>query len=127
MNRKLLFSPFLLAALCFGQQGGRPAPQPSKSPGNSISYKIPVDGDVTVGLFDRNGQLVRWLVQGEYRYAGNNSEPWDGLDQYGHPAAPGTYTVKGLYHSPITSDYKMTVANPGNPPWPTADDKGDWL
>ena len=23
--------------------------------------------------------------------------------------------------------YKMTVCNPGNPPWPTPDDRGDWL
>jgi len=126
MNRKLLFSPFLLAALSFGQQTARPAPTP-KAPSLSVPYKMPVDGDVTLGLFDKNGQLVRWLAQGEYRYAGNNSEPWDGLDQYGHPAVPGAYSVKGIYHAPITAEYKMSVANPGNPPWPTADDKGDWL
>ena len=88
---------------------------------------MPVDGELTLGLYDKDGQLLKWLAQGEYRYAGENNEPWDGLDQYGNPVAAGDYTLKGLYHPPITTDYKTSVCNPGNPPWPTPDDKGDWL
>jgi hypothetical protein len=124
MKSRLILAPFLLAALSFGQQ---PAPAQAKPQGLAVPYKLPADGEVTLGLYDTNEHLVRWLIQGEYRYSGNNSETWDGLDQYGHPAPAGSYTVKGIYHSPITTDYKMSVANPGNPPWPTADDKGDWL
>lgn len=123
---------FLVAALSYsqigyGQVGAKPAPTPSKSPVLSIPYKMPADGELTLGLYDKDGQLIRWLAQGDYRYAGDNKEVWDGLDQYGNPAAPGNYTLKGIYHAPITTDYKTSVANPGLPPWPTADDKGDWL
>ena len=100
---------------------------PEKRPVLSVPYKMPADGELTLGLYDEDGQLVRWLTQGDFRYAGQNKEDWDGLDQYGNPAAPGNYTLKGVYHAPITTDYKVSVVNPGNPPWPTPDDKGDWL
>ena len=100
---------------------------PQKRPVLSVPYKMPADGELTLGLYNKDGQLVRWLTQGDFRYAGQNKEEWDGLDQYGNPAAPGNYTLKGVYHAPITTDYKMSVVNPGNPPWPTPDDKGDWL
>ena len=93
----------------------------------SVPYKMPADGELTLGLYDKNGQLIRWLVQDEFRYTGNNKETWDGLDQYGHPAAAGNYLLRGIYHASITTDYKMSAVNPGNPPWPTPDDKGDWL
>jgi hypothetical protein len=127
MNRRLILIPLFLAALAFGQQSQRPAPPQPRGQGLTVPYKLPADGEVTLGLYDRNGQLVRWLTQGEYRYTGNNTESWDGLDQYGHPVPAGSYSLKGIYHPPITTDYKMSVVNPGSPPWPTADDKGDWL
>lgn len=126
MNRNLILVLSLLTSFAVGQQPG-PAPLKAGPPGLTVPYKLPADGEVTVGLYDQKGQLVRWLAQGEYRYTGNNTETWDGLDQYGRPAAPGTYAIRGIYHSPIVTDYKMSVLNPGNPPWPTADDKGDWL
>jgi FlgD Ig-like domain len=116
----------LLSALSVGHAGATPA-EPQKSPVLSVPYKMPTDGELTLGLYDKNGQLLRWLAHGEYRYAGENKEPWDGLDQYGNPVPPGNYTLKAIYHPPITTDYKMSAANPGNPPWPTPDDKGDWL
>jgi hypothetical protein len=92
-----------------------------------ITFKMPADGQVTVGLFDKDGSLLKWLLQDEFRYQGEHTLYWDGLDQYGNPVDPGDYTVKTAYHPPITTDYKMTLLNPGNPPWPTPDDKGDWL
>jgi len=117
----------LLITLTLGYAGATPAEPPQKSPILSVPYKMPADGELTLGLYDRNGQLLRWLVRGDYRYAGENKEVWDGLDQYGNPVPAGNYTLKAIYHTPITTDYKMSVANPGNPPWPTPDDKGDWL
>jgi hypothetical protein len=96
-------------------------------PALSVAYKMPADGELTLGLFDEDGHLLRWLAQGDFRNAGKNKEPWDGLDQYGKPLPAGDYVLKGLYHPTLTTDYKMSVCNPGNPPWPTPDDKGDWL
>ncbi|HEX4139338.1 MAG TPA: hypothetical protein VHY09_03255, partial [Candidatus Methylacidiphilales bacterium] len=96
-------------------------------PALSVAYKMPADGELTLGLFSQDGQLLRWLTQGDYRYAGDNREPWDGLDQYGNPVPAGSYVLKGAYHPPLTTDYKTSVCNPGTPPWPTPDGKGDWL
>ena len=92
-----------------------------------VAYKMPVDGQLTLGLFDKTDHLLKWLVQDEYRYAGDNTLFWDGLDQWGNAVVPGDYVLKAVCHPPITLDYKMTLLNPGTPPWPTSDDKGDWL
>ncbi|HEY3377736.1 MAG TPA: FlgD immunoglobulin-like domain containing protein, partial [Armatimonadota bacterium] len=93
----------------------------------ALNYTLPADGEVTLGVYDPQGQLVRWLLHGDYRYAGKNNESWDGLDQWGKPLAAGAYHVKGITHAPLTTEYKMSLGNPGTPPWPTADGTGDWL
>jgi hypothetical protein len=93
---------------------------PEKGPLLSVPYKMPAEGELTLGLYDKDGHLLRWLIQCDHRNVGENTEPWDGLDQYGNPVAPGNYILKAIYHASITTDYKMSVCNPGNPPWPTA-------
>lgn len=93
----------------------------------ACSYTMPKEGDLTLGVFDAQGHLLRWIVQGARRRAGRNTENWDGLDGYGKPIPAGSYQIKAIYHPPLGLDYQMTVDNPGSPPWPTADDKGDWL
>ena len=93
----------------------------------TCSYALPKEGDLTLGVFDASGRLLRWIVRGERRGAGRNAERWDGLDQYGKPIPAGTYRIKAVYHAPLGLDYRMTLGNPGSPPWPTADDTGDWL
>ena len=93
----------------------------------SYSYTMPKEGDLTLGVFDAGGRLLRWIVQGEHRPVGRNAEQWDGLDGYGKPIPAGSYQIRAIYHPPLGLDYQMTVGNPGSPPWPTADDKGDWL
>ena len=95
--------------------------------GLAFDYRMPVDGDLTVGLFDAQGRLLRWLVPDAYCYAGNHRGYWDGLDQWGKPVPAGQYMLKAVYHPPITTDYLLSVCNPGHPPWPTPDNKGDWL
>ena len=62
-----------------------------------------------------------------FALAGEHREPWDGLDQWGRPVPAGDYRLKAAYHAPLAAEYKMTLCNPGNPPWPTPDDRGDWL
>jgi hypothetical protein len=92
-----------------------------------VAYQMPADGQLTLGLFDPQGSLLRWVVHDEFRTAGEHREPWDGLDQWEHPVPAGQYRLKAAYHAPLVAEYKMTLCNPGNPPWPTPDDKGDWL
>ncbi|HEY3397342.1 MAG TPA: FlgD immunoglobulin-like domain containing protein [Armatimonadota bacterium] len=93
----------------------------------SAAYTVPGEGETSLGIFDAAGRLVRWLLQGDFRHAGANAESWDGLDNFGKPVPAGDYQLRGLYHPPLKLEYQMTASNPGNPAWPTADGKGDWL
>ena len=82
------------------------SPRPSqaktteKRPVLSVPYKMPADGELTLGLYDKDGQLIRWLTQGDFRYAGQNKEDWDGLDQYRNSVAPGNYTLRASITHP---------------------------
>lgn len=51
---------------------------------------------------------------------------WDGLDDRGKLAQPGTYRVRGLTHKGLGAEYEMCFYNPGTPPWPTQDGRGTW-
>lgn len=127
MNKHLdsMLAVALLAIVATPAMAQSVAPETGKA--LAYSYTMPVEANLTLGVFDAQGLLLRTLVRDERRRAGANTESWDGLDQYGQPMPAGTYQVKAIYHPPLGVDYQMTVANPGNPPWPTADDKGDWL
>jgi hypothetical protein len=92
-----------------------------------VTYHMPEDGQLSLGLYDKDGELIRWLVQDEFRRAGDHREVWNGFDQWERKVVPGTYTVKGICHAPLKLDYLLTVDNPGQPPWPTVDGHGDWL
>jgi sugar lactone lactonase YvrE len=95
--------------------------------GLAYRYTIPKDANVTLGAYDTEGRLLRWIVRGSYRHSGANVEYWDGLDQWGEPLAAGAYQVKGIAFSPLGLDYQFSIGNSGTPPWPTADGKGDWI
>ncbi len=91
------------------------------------TYELPRDADVSLGLYDARGKLLRHLVKNEPRSAGLNTESWDGLDQWGTPIPAGSYLLKGIHHDPLRLDYLMSATNPGTPPWWTVDGKGGWL
>ena len=92
-----------------------------------VLYQMPANGQLTLGLYDTKGALLRWLVQDDFRRAGPQDASWDGLDQWGRKVPAGSYLLRGIYHAPLQADYLMTLCNPGTPPWPTADGRGDWL
>jgi hypothetical protein len=68
------------------------APNPSRGP-VSLSYRIPVDGWVSLEVFDVTGRLVRTLVGRNIR-TGEHRFLWDATDQAGSPVAAGTYYVR---------------------------------
>lgn len=93
----------------------------------SFAYTMPRDAEVTLGVFDQTGSLLRWLTRSDFRRAGPNTERWDGRDQDGNLLPAGEYTVKALYHDPLGTEHALSVGNPGTPPWPTPDGTGDWI
>jgi len=50
----------------------------------------------SAGVYDAPGRLVRTLWSVRPYNAGTHSDIWDGRDDNGNPAPPGTYTVKVL-------------------------------
>jgi hypothetical protein len=105
---------FVLCLTWFGAAAAGAERSPAQAgPPPTVAYKMPADGQLTLGLFDRQGRLLRWVIQDEFRLAGDHREPWDGLDQWGCPLPAGSFLLKAAYHPPLATEYKMTLCNPG--------------
>jgi DNA-binding beta-propeller fold protein YncE len=92
----------------------------------TFDYNLPEDGVVTVSLWDEDDTLVRNVVCAAEQEAGQKTHRWDGLDYRGQPVRPGRYTWRGIYHDPITTEFKLSVHNSGTPPYKTSDGTGGW-
>ncbi|MEZ4387462.1 MAG: FlgD immunoglobulin-like domain containing protein [Candidatus Krumholzibacteriia bacterium] len=68
------------------------APNPF-NPMTVIRYAVATEADVTLGVFDVRGRLVRRLDQGR-RAVGEHAARWDGLDQTGQALPSGTYVCR---------------------------------
>ena len=97
----------------------RPARVEEPSP-LTVRYTMPYAGKVALAINDAQGRRVRNLIADVERAAGEQAEPWDGLDEEGKLVPPGTYTVKGIAHQPLHLAYRGTVNVSGSPPWDTA-------
>lgn len=61
--------------------------------GTQIRYALPEAGDVTIQVFNLNGQLVRTLVAG-FHEAGSYTVAWDGAANDGRNVATGVYFAR---------------------------------
>lgn len=91
-----------------------------------FGFTLPEDTECTVQLFNDKNENVRILVPQQERLGGPNSERWDGCDDNGNLLPVGTYTWRGIYHKPVKAEYRFSVHNSGQPPYPTVDGKGGW-
>jgi hypothetical protein len=91
-----------------------------------FSYTLPEDSECTIQLFNDKNENVRILVPQQERLGGRNTERWDGCDDMGSLLPAGSYTWRGIYHQPVKAEYRFSVHNSGQPPYPTADGKGGW-
>ncbi len=60
------------------------------NPSTVISFQLPVNSEVTLGIYNIAGQLVRKLVAGEMN-AGQHSFTWDATNDRGARVASGVY------------------------------------
>ncbi len=98
-----------------------------RPPAKTATFESPKEGAVSLGVFDAAGHLVRTLLKSESCAAGANKVDWDLKDQFGAYVKPGEYKLRGLVTDGVECEYLYTLGNPGTPPWPTADNRGDFL
>ncbi|UCG43292.1 MAG: T9SS type A sorting domain-containing protein [candidate division WOR-3 bacterium] len=72
----------------------------------SISYQFPLDGPVTLRVFDASGRSVKTLQSGIQR-AGKYTVTWDGRDESGRNVANGVYFYR--FDAPGFRDVKKAV------------------
>ncbi len=92
----------------------------------TFAYDLPEESQATVALINDKHEVVRTLMAAQPRLGGHLTERWDGLDNLGQPLPAGTYTWKGLYHKPITTQYVLSVHNSGQPSWKNDTNTGGW-
>jgi hypothetical protein len=69
------------------------------NPTTTIAYALPESGDVTLEVFNINGQVVSTLID-QRQPAGYHEVEWDGHSSNGAPAATGVY-----FYRLITNDF----------------------
>ncbi len=85
----------------------RAAPNPIRSGGTSLAFRLSRPQDVRLTVHDPAGRLVTVLETGR-RAAGSHSVTWDGLDAVGRPVASGVYLLR-LEAAEGTASRKVTV------------------
>ena len=60
------------------------------NPRTTIRFGVPVEGHVSVIVYDQRGRRVRTLLEGQHP-AGEFETSWDARDERGRPVASGTY------------------------------------
>lgn len=100
------------------------APEPLRIP---VTIEAPGSGFVSLALYGPDGVLTRSLLSAEPLEKGARTVQWDGTTDLGVPAKAGAYVARGVFFTePPRAEYVMIVGKSGNPPWRTADGKGDW-
>ena len=89
---------------------GSAVPESSGPVGDgTIHYELKQAARVSLVVCDAQGQVVRELLHAAERTAGPHDEAWDGVDETGAKAAPGTYTWKLLQTQGLKAEYLMTL------------------
>jgi Divergent InlB B-repeat domain/FlgD Ig-like domain len=80
-----------------------------------FSVQLDESGLTSAGIFDSDGNIVRTLWALETFNVGNLSGSWDGLDDFGAPVPPGSYTWKVLRNGAQYNNIGV-IGNTGLPP-----------
>jgi hypothetical protein len=92
-----------------------------------IRFNLPKKAKVSVNIFDEKGGVIRELIGGEEREAGEVAVYWDGRDALGFPCEAGRDYRWGAYaHDGLDVAYFGTVGTSGEPPYETKDRLGGW-
>ena len=96
-----------------------------------ITFRMPEDGYISLNIRDKDGAVVRQLLNCEFRTKGKHTVKWDGLTtpnwrKPGEPVPVGTYTWDALWHKGIGLRLVGWAHNGGNAPWDGPSGKTNW-
>ena len=120
------FGFFLLILVCFAAPSfaQEDEPAPPKKPGVRITFlPPPMDGALSLGIYDKKGKLIRVLAREAVKkdfFVGLNGfiTNWDGKDDAGKPAPAGTYAARGFAVGELSVEGEAYHGND----WMIADD-----
>ena len=83
-----------------------------------IPITLAKPGNVSAGIYDSQGHLLRSLLHGKPMPAGEHRLAWDGLDASGRAMPAGEYEWRLLRNDGLQAEYLVSVgANPGWAPY----------
>jgi hypothetical protein len=85
-----------------------------------IPFTMPMDGVATIGIYNKEGRLLRPLAQALPLLRGENAIRWDGMDLWGNLLPTGTEAEVKIFAGPgIRAKWEFGIASPNPVPWPT--------
>lgn len=67
--------------------------EPLNGESTTIDYTLPEAGEITIRIYNENGELVRTLLEAASQGAGSHNAIWDGLDDGSNVVPDGAYFV----------------------------------
>ena len=101
LHRALSFVCLILLVAAAPAQEDEPPPPPKKGGVRITFLPPPIEGALSLGIYDKKGKLVRVLAREATKkdfFVGLNGfiTNWDGKDDAGKPAPAGTYSARGF-------------------------------
>lgn len=121
MTRSFIIAAFFgLGLVCFAQETPSAAPAPSASPVRAVRISFlppPLEGTISLGVYDANGQLVRVLHQeselDEFTVGADALvTKWDGKNDEGEDLPSGKYHARGFLVGHLKIEDLGKGANP---------------
>jgi hypothetical protein len=108
-----------LAVSSLRAQETSPSPSPSATPARSVRISFvppPLEGKVSLGVYNEWGQLVRVLHQeaefDEFTIGADAlSAKWDGKDDYNYDLPAGKYSARGFLVTPMKIGAETTITD----------------
>ena len=126
MTKRISFALLFFSTCALAQE---PSITPTASPTPSRSVRIsfvppPLEGRISLGIYDENNQLVRVLHQGadldDFTVGADALvTKWDGKDDFGYDLWPGKYHAHGFLVAPMkieeTTNGEMVMPTEAQP------------
>ena len=87
-----------------------------------FTYHLDRPQQISVGVYDSQGVIVRTLLSGEKSDTGAHSASWDRLDRHGQPVPPGKYEWRMFANEGLKAEFLLGVGTSMD--WPAYE---EWI